>query len=130
MIQQLGKWHKSLRKEIRQQKTELQIRSRAEVGSSNNPDRFLESGKIVRGIEAALDGITCILQQHKLILAYVAAKIIYKNTQRPGVVQHMTIEEYKNKEEDKDGNVVVKVLHHKASSSSGEADVVMARIHN
>ena len=125
VMQQLGKWRKSLRKEIRQRKTELRIRSRAEVGSSNNPDAFLESGKIVRDVEAALDGTTCTPQQHKLILAYVAAHIIYRNAQRPGVVQHMTIEEYENKEEDKDGKVLIKVLHHKTSSSSGEADVVI-----
>ena len=75
--------------------------------------------------ERALQGTSCIPQQHKLIIAYVAANIIYNNAQRPGVVQHMTIEEYQNKEEDEEGQFVIKVLHHKTSSSSGEADIVI-----
>lgn len=37
----------------------------------------------------------------------------------------MTIEEYQNKEEDEEGQFVIKVLHHKTSSSSGEADIVI-----
>ena len=96
VIQQLAKWRKSLRNKIWQCKTEFQIPSRAEVGSSNNSDSFLESDKIARQhcswmTALQLDGTNCTPQQHKLILAYVAAKIIFRNAQSPGVVQYMTI---------------------------------------
>ena len=40
-------------------------------------------------------------------------------------MQHMTIEEYENKEGDKDGKVFIKVLHYITSSSSREADIMI-----
>ena len=37
----------------------------------------------------------------------------------------MSVQEYEDKEDD--GNVLIKVLHHKTSSSSGEADIVIKK---
>ena len=126
MLHQLTQWRKSLRKEIKQRKAEVRIRSRAEVGSASDPKPFLNSVKVQQDIQEAFDSTTtCTSQQHKLILAYVAANIIFTNAQRPGVVQHMSVQEYENKEDDDEGNVLIKVLHHKTSSSSGEADIMI-----
>jgi len=33
-------------------------------------------------------------QEHSMILAFLAASLIYSNVQRPGVVQHMRIAEF------------------------------------
>ena len=60
-------------------------------------------------------------QEHKLILAYIAAHIIYKNAE-PGAVQHMEIKEFEEREETEDRNFLIQVLHHKTSASSGSAD--------
>ena len=126
VLHQLSQWQKSLRNEIKQHKAEVRIRSRAEVGSATNPKQFLKGVKVQEDIQEAFDNTTCTSQQHKLILAYVAANIIFTNAQRPGVVQHMSIHEYEKEDDDK-GNMLIKVLHHKTSSSSGEADIVIKK---
>ena len=54
-----------------------------------------------------------------------SGKITFRNVRRSGVMQHMTIEEYENKEGDKDGKVFIKVLHYITSSSSREADIMI-----
>ena len=77
----------SLKLNIMQHKAEVRIRSQAEVGSVSNPKQFLESVKMQEDIKEAFENTTCTSQQHKLILAYVAANIIFTNVQRPGVVQ-------------------------------------------
>ena len=127
VLHQLSHWRKSLRNEIKQHKAEVIITSRAEVGSASNPKQFLKSVKVQEDIQEAFDSTTCTSQQHKLILAYVPANIIFTNAQRPGVVQHMSIHEYEDKEDDDKGNVLIKLLHHKTSSSSGEADIVIRK---
>ena len=125
MLHQPSQWWKSLRNEIKQHKAEVRIRSRGEVRSASNPKQFLKSVKVQEDIQEAFDSTTWTSQQHKLILAYVVANIIFTNAQRPGVVQHMSVQEYEDKEDD--GNVLIKVLHHKTSSSSGEADIVIKK---
>ena len=125
VLHQPSQWWKSLRNEIKQRKAEVRIRSRGEVRSASNPKQFLKSVKVQEDIQEAFDSTTWTSQQHKLILAYVVANIIFTNAHRPGVVQHMSVQEYEDKEDD--GNVLIKVLHHKTSSSSGEADIVIKK---
>jgi len=127
VLMHLTKLRTPLRKEIQQRKGELRIRSRAEVGSASNPKSFLNSPKIKEDIRLALDTTNCNTKQHKLILAYIAANIIYFNAQRPGVVQNMTIDEYNDKTEDSKGKYLVNVLHHKTSSSSGPAEIIIEK---
>ena len=60
-----------------------------------------------------------------IILTYLAAHIIYLNGQRPGVVQKMTINEWRGKQEE-DGEYVIKVMEHKTAGSFGPARVVVS----
>lgn len=62
--------------------------------------------------------------EYKLIICYIAASMIFNNAQRPGVVRHMTISEYKQREYI-DDKVVITVLNHKTSTSQGPASIVI-----
>ena len=127
ILQHMGKWRRSLRKEIQHRKAEMRIRSKSEVGSATSPEGFLSSEKIKEDIKKALENSDNISpMQHKVIVAYIAANIIYKNAQRPGVVQHMQIGEFETREETDEGNFLIQVLHHKTSASSGEADLIVS----
>ena len=68
----------SLRKEIQKRKTEMQIRSKTQVGSATSPEGFMSSTRILQDIIHMLENSKNVSQQeHKLILAYIAAHIIY-----------------------------------------------------
>ena len=65
-------------------------------------------------------------EDYLLIICYIAASIIFPNAQRPGVVQHMTVTEYKEREHnDIDNKIVIRVLNHKTCASRGPASVVI-----
>ena len=126
VLQQLSKWRSSLRRDIKQRKGEIRIKSKAEVGSATSPEGFLQSLKVREDVEQALQG-SIGSKEYKLILAYISAHLIYHNAQRPGVVEYMQREEYENKEENTEGRYIIAVLHHKTSSSSGPAEIVITK---
>ena len=67
--------------------------------------------KIKEDITKALDNSENISpKQHKLIVAYIAAHITYRNAQRLGVVQHMVIGEFENREETDDEIIWKKII--------------------
>ena len=61
---------------------------------------------------------------YSLILCYMAASIIFNNAQRPGVVRHMKICEFENREYI-DDKIVIRVLNHKTSASRGPASIIV-----
>ena len=127
VVQTLKKWRQSLRKEIQKRKTEIRIRSKSQVGSATSPEGFMSSTRISQDIFQMLQNCENLCpQEHKTILAYIAAHIIYKNAQRPGVVQHMEVREFEEREETEDGNFLIQVLHHKTSASSGAANIIVS----
>ena len=67
------------------------------------PHNFLNCTQIKDDIQQAFTSDNITPKQHTLIISFIAAKIIYGNSQRPGVVQNMSIEEYLNKEEGSSG---------------------------
>lgn len=103
VLYQLAKWRSSLHKELKQHRAELRIKSRVDVGCANNPHNFLNCTQIKDEIQQAFTSDNITPKQHTLIISFIAAKIIYGNSQRPGVVQNMSIEEYLNKEEESPG---------------------------
>ena len=127
-LQQLSKWRSSLCKEIRQRKTEVRIQSKAAVGLASNPQAFLESPQVrlevKKALEAAITSV-CTPQQHRLLLSFMSASIVYPNAQRPGVIQYMTINEFHEREENEEGNFLINVLHHKTSSTTGAVDIII-----
>ena len=54
--------------------------------------------------------------EYTTVLAYLAAIIMYKNSQRPGVVENMTINEFQNRKDQDKGKVLARVLKHKTSA--------------
>jgi len=63
--------------------------------------------------------------EHKLIIAYIAANLIYDNGQRPAVVQNMTISEYKKRLLINDTEII-QVAKHKSSVHKGPAKIVIS----
>ena len=60
------------------------------------------------------------------VLAYLAACLIYKNAQRPGIVQKMTIDEFLNSTEVETNRHLIRVLNHKTVAARGPANVVLS----
>lgn len=79
---------------------------------------------VIEAIELAKSR-TLLWREIRVVLTYLAAKIIYLNGQRPGVVTKMTVNEFKAKEEE-DGEYVIKVMDHKTTGSFGPAEVVVS----
>lgn len=63
-------------------------------------------------------------EKHRLVISYIAAQLIYTNTQRPGVVQFMETTEYLNRLT-VNGSVVINVCHHKTVTARGPAKIVV-----
>ena len=125
VLHHLAKWRSSLHKALQQHRAELRIKSRADVGCANNPNNFLNCKQIKEDIQQAFASDIITPKQHTLIISFIAAKIIYGNSQRPGVVQNMNTDEYLNNEEESSGKYRISVVHHKTSSTSGAAELVI-----
>ena len=54
----------------------------------------------------------------------MAASIIFNNAQRPGVVRHMKIREFEQRES-LDDKLIIRVVNHKTSASRGPANIVI-----
>ena len=70
---------------------------------------------------------TCIIRpdEHKLIISYLAAIMIYENGQRPSVVQYMDTSEYLARTKLK-GHEIIQVAKHKTGLSKGPAKIVVS----
>ena len=66
-----------------------------------------------------------IWKELRIVLAYIAANIIYLNSQRPGVAQRMTVEEWAAKTE-VDDEWVIEVMDHKTAGAFGPASVAVS----
>jgi len=80
--------------------------------------------EVCEAMTKAKNGIKISPFDHKLILGYLAAHILYTNAQRPGVVQYMTINEYEE-QKSVQNTVVIQVHKHKTSKKKGPAQVVI-----
>jgi len=63
----------------------------------------------------------------KKILALLAAKIVYPNGHRPGVVQNMMLQEFDDAREEDDDSVIIIVHKHKTASSLGPISAVVSK---
>ena len=87
---ELEEMEESLRKETPQKKAKMYIKSRPEVDDATSPEGFMQSTMIKNHVINTSDNNENISpHQHKLIIGYKAADIIYRNAQRPwGNVTH------------------------------------------
>ena len=52
---------------------------------------------------------------------------MYKNGQRPGAIQNMTIDEFKARKQQTNGKFLIRVLHHKIAASTGPANLIIGK---
>ena len=99
-----------------------------QVTIADDPLNFLSSTKVLKRVEQLLEIAKTrklVRQEIFVVVAYLAAHIIFKNGQRPGVVQRMAINEWTQRvEEDKEW--VIYVVEHKTTGSFGPAKVVIS----
>ena len=100
-----------------------------QVTSADNPHSFLTSPVIESSVREMIEIAKTrelIWKEISIILTYLAAQIIYLNGQRPGVVQKMTIDEWRSRQEE-DGEYVINVMEHKTTGAFGPAKIVVSR---
>ena len=99
-----------------------------QVATADDPINFLDSPEVESSVREMLKKAKSrklIWREIRIILAYLAAHLIFFNGQRPGIVQKMTISEFKAKSEE-DGEYVIYVKEHKTTGSFGPARVVVS----
>ena len=141
--EQLKKWGKALIKDIKKQRTRHALKCSHEVcnylpivtlnhsskfvhhdpqvTTAEDPLNFVNSTKVLKRVEQLLEiakARKLVCQELFVVVAYLAAHIIFKNGQHPGVVQRMIINEwFQRVEEDKEW--VIYVVEHKTTGSFG-----------
>ena len=119
----LKKRAKVLRKDVRVQQFSNAMKGENEIDNAGNPRDFWSNADVKKEVYTILkkaetsDHLTN--NEHLIVLAYLAAILIYKNSQRPGVVENMTIHEFQQRRDQGDGRVLIRVLKHKTSASTG-----------
>ena len=99
-MQELDTLNWSIRRDISIQRAEYALKSSTEFKNPDNPLDFLHNKEIKQEVERIMtkaskgDSEMISSQEHSMILAFLAASLIYSNVQRPGVVQHMRIAEF------------------------------------
>ena len=129
-IKWLQKRSKILRKDVKMQQFSNALRGEHEVDSASNPREFWSNANVKREIDAILKKAKTrdvTNNDYLTVQAYLAAIIMYKNGQRPGVVENMTINEFKKRRDEGNGKVVIRVLNHKTCASTGPANIIINR---
>ena len=127
----VAKRAKAHRRGVRMQKHSNEMKDEQEVESASNPKEFFGDDNVKAKINKIFDKAEA---REKLtnielltILAYLAAKVMYKNGQRPGAIQNMTIDEFKARKQQTNGKFLIRVLHHKTAASTGPANLIIGK---
>jgi len=129
VIGQLVRWGKSLHKEISKQRQRQDVISQQQVRVAHNPNEFLQNPAIktsVMKIISKAEYMDITSFEHLTVIAFLAAHIIFSNAQRPGVVQFMTVQEFNDRTETGDEQILINVKEHKTASAQGPANVVIS----
>ena len=128
-IKWLQKRAKVLRKDVRMQQFSNAMKGENAVDNAGNPRDFWSNPDVKKEVYTILKkaetGDHLTNNEHSTVLAYLAAILIYKNSQRPGVVENMTIHEFQQRRDQGDGRVLIRVLKHKTSASTGPANIII-----
>ena len=124
----LKKWTRSLSKDIQQQHLKQTLKSKLAINykEAENPSEFWENPNTIRQVEEILTQKTSTTQEYNLVIAYLAANIIYMNAQRPVVIENMTIDEFQNRQNGDNEDVFIRALKHK-TTAQGPANIVITR---
>lgn len=98
IVNLLTQWTKSLSKAIAVQRQKHGIKMTKIVATTSDAYEFLENSEVKAKLNTATHNLTMDdevdINDVKLITAYAAAVIVYKNSQRSGVVKNLTNEEF------------------------------------
>ena len=115
----LSTWIDSLRKLIALQRQERGIRLDSEVANTPSLIHCLENEEAKMKVAIATSNLRAgkfNIQDVKLLTAFAAAIILYKNGQRPGVVDNLTLEEFEVQRNHNEA-VVIPCVHHKTGAA-------------
>ena len=129
LLDMIQSWCHSLGKAIGLQRQQHTTKISDEIGLTEEPDDFLDNEKLHGLLHRAVKRLETSNQTEdiKLVTAYCAAKLIYGNGQRSGVVENLTTEEFLNRVEDPTtGEIIIKCHHHK-TGAQGIAQVVIKK---
>lgn len=124
----LSTWINSLRKLIALQRQKRGIRLDSEVANTPSPNHCLENEEVKTKVSIATSNLRAgkfNVQDIKLLTAFAAAIILYKNGQRPGVVNNLTLDEFEVRRSHEEA-VVIPCVHHK-TGASGTAKLVVEK---
>ena len=88
---------------------------------------FWENQDVTSNVNIILKGKHTTLnakEEYNLVLSYISAIIIYKNAQRPGIIENMTIHEFEDRQNVGEKRVLIRMLDHK-TSITGPANVII-----
>lgn len=124
----LQKRSKALRKDLRMQKFANAIKGEQDVQNADDPTKFIIDADVqneIFRILAKSETEVISKNEHNTVIAYLAATIIYKNSQRPGVIENMSIEEFECRKIERKNRILIRVLRHKTASSTGPANIII-----
>jgi len=88
---------------------------------------FTEHDDVINAVHSTIrkaQTTTLTFHDHKLVIAYLAASLIYDNGQRPGVAQYTEIDEYLKQCIDR--QETIQILKHKTGKQRGPAKLVVS----
>jgi len=127
IIDMIKSWNHSLGKAIGLQKQRHSSRVIDELGLTEEPHEFLDSKELFAKLQEAIKRLETSNQTEdiKLVTAYCAARIVYSNSQRSGVVENLTTEEFLNRKEDPETGEIIITCHHHKTGPQGVANIVI-----
>ena len=97
------------------------------IVNTTNPYEFLKSTQVLKKLNTAKQNLKQAIfspTDIQLVTAYAAALIVYKNGQRSGVVQNLTMEEFAMRRSAKQNFVIISCINHK-TGPQGRAKLVV-----
>ena len=104
------------------------IKGEQDVQNAEDPTKFITNSDLqneIFRILAKSETEVISKNEHHTVIAYLVATIIYKNSQRPRVIEYMTNEEFECRKDERKNRILIRVFKHKTTSSTGPADIVI-----
>ena len=117
-----------MHKQIKLQQQRHSSRVRDELALTEEPDDTFQDPQFQARLQDAIDNLRRGYQSEyaALLTAYCAAKLIYCNGQRSGVVENLTMEEFLKRTEVDENKTVITCHEHK-TGPQGAADLVITK---
>jgi len=101
-----------------------------QVNEAENPALYYTNPNVIADVDNLLSNCreTPVSSRDlRKILAFLAAKIVYPNGHRPGVVQNMMMDEFEAAQEEDDDRMIIVVHKHKTAASLGPISAVVSK---